>query len=376
MKTVPLAGMQPGDQPWVKRQPHILVVDDEESILSSLREVLSVTFDDFCISTATSAEEALDILYDRSADLLITDLKLPEMDGLELTRSVKSVSPDTHSILITAYGNGNISDMASNLGCLAYLEKPFDIDVLLHYASIALEKVVQPANPQQPLDLKEILRLYMKSGKDAVLSVISDEHAGYLVTHKGRIIHAQFREMTGCDALLALIELDDAFVRPLKFKPPKKRTLSVSWHTLEAALELSSKEKRLALLRGRLASPGRLHVEGSTSSVMRRQAPQSKTAKSQMSLRDQTHLIKFEKHFKEQKAKPLPLTPEETSSSDISALVNTGIAHFQAHRLREAERFWRRALELDQNCKEARNNLAVLQMVLQMRAKKAKDIVH
>ncbi len=115
------------------------------------------------------------------------------MDGLELTRSVKSVSPDTHSILITAYGNGEISNSANALGCLAYLEKPFDIDVLLHYSSIALEKVAKPSNPQKPLDLNKILRIYMKSKKDTVLSIIADEHAGYLVVKNGRIIHAQYK---------------------------------------------------------------------------------------------------------------------------------------------------------------------------------------
>lgn len=363
------------------KQPHILIVDDEECILTSLSDILTMTFGNYSISTAKSAEQALDIMYDHSVDLIITDLKLPEMDGLELTKNVKSISPETESILITAFGNRAISDNAGKLGCLAYLEKPFDVDVLIHYASLALKRVSSQARESSPIGLFAMLQLYMQSGKDATLSVISGEHAGYLIIKESRIIHAQFAGKVGCEALLMLMDFPDVSVGPFRYKAPPKRTLSVSWPTIVAAMESDSAQTRLALLRGSISSIRDLPVYGSVSSVMRPVA----TPRSQQvgNLRNQTQSIDFDSYFKNQSndfgqmqarssnsatVKMMKqISPPLDLHTNVRVLVNAGITNFQAHRLDEAEKYWKKALELDEGCKEARNNLSVLAMVRKMK---------
>ncbi|MCC6932767.1 MAG: response regulator [Deltaproteobacteria bacterium] len=122
-----------------QKRPTILIVDDEESLLLSLCDVLSLSFTNFEIVNASSAEAAIPILKTKCTELLITDFRLPGMNGLELTHCLKQIAPDTKAILITAYGNESIAKQALNNGCIAYLEKPFDIDNLLLHVQQGLK---------------------------------------------------------------------------------------------------------------------------------------------------------------------------------------------------------------------------------------------
>ncbi len=171
------------------------------------------------------------------------------------------------------------------------------------------------------------------------------------------------------------MQLKNAFIKPLKYKSPFRKTLSVSWSTLEGALNSKVKEQQLAMLNGRCASHGRLNIEATTSNVMRLRNTRNENPISKIGLREKRDFVNLEKRFKnEHSIKPLPLVSKQNVQKQIVELVNAGIGHFQAHRLREAEQHWRKALELDKNCKEARNNLAVLQIVLQMKIKSKKSI--
>lgn len=121
------------------RRPTILIVDDEEGLLLSLCDVLALSFGNFEIVNASSAEAAIPILKAQKTELLITDYRLPAMNGLELTRCLRAIAPATKAILITAYGNENIAKQAVQNGCIAYLEKPFDIDTLLLHVQQGLK---------------------------------------------------------------------------------------------------------------------------------------------------------------------------------------------------------------------------------------------
>ena len=148
-------------------RPKILIVDDEEELLTSLCDVLSVSYSNFDILGTVSAEDAIGMLDDQNTSLVITDLKLPAMNGLQLTQNIKNLSPNTPSILMTAYGNDNISLQAKNNGCLAYIQKPFDIDVLIKHIDKALgvEKApVQYLSKQMPISAPTSLEPIISSG--------------------------------------------------------------------------------------------------------------------------------------------------------------------------------------------------------------------
>lgn len=106
---------------------HILVVDDKPRVAFFLSKTLERLNQDYRVSVAHSGEEALEILSDSSVDLLITDLNMPGISGLELIRWVQAFSPETRTILVTAYGDDEIEAEARRLEAYRYITKPFDI---------------------------------------------------------------------------------------------------------------------------------------------------------------------------------------------------------------------------------------------------------
>ena len=104
-----------------KRQ--IFIIDDDEHILEYMNEFLSGQ--SYEVSAFTSAKEAMDKLEKKTPDLVITDVKMDEMTGDEVLRHVKSHSPDTGVIMITAFGNVAHSVNAMQKGVFDYITKPF-----------------------------------------------------------------------------------------------------------------------------------------------------------------------------------------------------------------------------------------------------------
>ncbi len=116
----------------------ILIVDDEPSMREMLRIMMHKEgFDVFTAGSRTTASEAL---ARKAVDVLITDLRLPDGDGLEILRQVKAASPDTVAIVMTAFGSHELNIAAIRLGADAYLTKPFDVEELRLVVRGAFEK--------------------------------------------------------------------------------------------------------------------------------------------------------------------------------------------------------------------------------------------
>lgn len=118
----------------------ILVVDDEETVRNVLTQVLQE--DGYSICAATNGQEALELLEHRSFSLVITDIKMPVMDGMELLANVKSRFPDTQVIIITSHASLETTLEALRHGAYDYLFKPFeDLDLISAAARRAVEQV-------------------------------------------------------------------------------------------------------------------------------------------------------------------------------------------------------------------------------------------
>jgi DNA-binding NtrC family response regulator len=112
----------------VRNGASILIADDEQTMREACREVL-VT-EGFLLEEAASGEEALGLLQKRSFDLLILDLKMPRVDGLEVLRRVQKESPGTATVVITGYPSVDSAVEAMKLGAADFLPKPFTPDIL------------------------------------------------------------------------------------------------------------------------------------------------------------------------------------------------------------------------------------------------------
>jgi DNA-binding NtrC family response regulator len=109
-----------------KRQ-YVLIVDDDERVLFVLSRALRALEDGYRVETARSGEEALEKAQARSYDILITDIVMSGMDGVELTEAFKDLYPDTVVIWITAHGRHRFQSSGKRLHVHQCLEKPIRI---------------------------------------------------------------------------------------------------------------------------------------------------------------------------------------------------------------------------------------------------------
>jgi two-component system, NtrC family, response regulator PilR len=116
----------------------ILVVDDEKS----MRDLLSITLEKegYDVLTAAGGQPAIEALHRESVDAVITDLRMPKVDGLQVLRAAKEISPDTAVIVITAVASTETAVEAMKLGAYDYITKPFKLDEVNLIVRNALER--------------------------------------------------------------------------------------------------------------------------------------------------------------------------------------------------------------------------------------------
>jgi len=124
----------------------ILVVDDEASIREMLQKGLS-QMGEFNVETAQNGAEAIEKIGKEIFDLVLTDLKMPEMDGLELLKNIKGTKPEVMVILMTAYGSIETAVEAMKMGANDYITKPINFeDLLLHISKVQRESLLLKEN--------------------------------------------------------------------------------------------------------------------------------------------------------------------------------------------------------------------------------------
>lgn len=118
----------------------ILLVDDEQLILDSLSRELTSAPLSFDVRLATNGEEAVGMIADAAPDLVITDLRMPGLDGYQVLKAAKRKDPHTMVIILTGYADMQSAIDALRLGADEYLQKPCDPDELLYRVSSCSSK--------------------------------------------------------------------------------------------------------------------------------------------------------------------------------------------------------------------------------------------
>jgi len=109
------------------RPKKLMIVDDEEVLTYSLYQSFILAEENYEVVTAASGEEASEKLQSADFDLVITDITMPGMSGLELLAQIRDKYPTTVVIVMTAYSSEDKKDEALSLGARNYIEKPFEI---------------------------------------------------------------------------------------------------------------------------------------------------------------------------------------------------------------------------------------------------------
>lgn len=116
----------------------VLLVDDEEDFVQSLSERIKMR--DLDSDVALNGEEALRIVDDDTPDVMVLDLKMPGIDGMEVLRRVKKAYPKLQVIMLTGHGSEKDEKEARRLGAFEYLEKPTTIDTLIKHIKRAFKQ--------------------------------------------------------------------------------------------------------------------------------------------------------------------------------------------------------------------------------------------
>jgi len=147
----------------------IMVVDDEKQICQNVEKILSKN--NYEVIHAASAKEALEKMATDSFSLLISDIVMPEMNGLELLKLVKTEWPLTKAVMMTAYASTNTAVKAIRLGALDYLTKPFTPDELRSTVDLALSGKLAEARTTE----KEIIDIDMPFDREEVAKYTGED---------------------------------------------------------------------------------------------------------------------------------------------------------------------------------------------------------
>jgi len=120
----------------MSEQVIVLVVDDNPTMTTTMADILMLK--GYQVYSAFSGTQALDILHDQPVDILLTDVRMPDMNGVELYRKARLLHPDLITFLMTAYAADDIIENGVQEGIKTILTKPLDIDFLLVMFSAAL----------------------------------------------------------------------------------------------------------------------------------------------------------------------------------------------------------------------------------------------
>jgi CheY-like chemotaxis protein len=189
----------------------VLIVDDEKPFLLSLTDGLAAYAKDFEVLTALNGKEAVKALEANGVDLVVTDLRMPKMDGFELLAHMSSSYPDIPVIVMTAYGTPAIEERLQAMGTFHYLEKPLEFAVLADKIVDALKTGASP-DRIHGISLAAFLQLLEMEHKTCTLTVISGGREGQLYFVKGELMQAAAGKVKGEEAALDIVTWDNVVI--------------------------------------------------------------------------------------------------------------------------------------------------------------------
>jgi CheY-like chemotaxis protein len=186
----------------------ILLVDDEPAVLFALSEALVDRRRGIQVVTATDGREAIAALEAQAVHLVVTDLRMPEVDGFELLAHLRRHHPSLPVIIMTALGTAETTERLGAAGALECLSKPFDVGVLKRKIQEMLAQRVR--GRVENISLASFLQLLEIERKTCTLSVTAGERMGTLSFRGGKLVGAETGGVTGPEAAFEIIGWEHA----------------------------------------------------------------------------------------------------------------------------------------------------------------------
>jgi DNA-binding response OmpR family regulator len=214
------------------RRRKVLIVDDEEPIVFGLLRVLYQDNDTADVLLASTGEIARQIMVENEIDVMVTDMRLPGMSGLDLLCWASSEGFKTRVIVITAFDIAGIHEMAYRFGCLKILQKPFDAHALREMVRNALERVDTFTGSLTNLSPADVIQMLCLGQKTTTLHVNQEQDFGRVVIEEGEIVHATWNALKGEDAFHEILRATHGMFSTLPFPEDTPRTISREWQHL------------------------------------------------------------------------------------------------------------------------------------------------
>jgi len=210
----------------------VLIVDDEETLTWSMAKSLSKDKDKYEVMIANNGREALGLLKKSQIDLVISDIRMPDINGLDLLVRIKMEHPQTKVIIMTAYGSSDVQKEANRRGSLFYIEKPFEINDIRKIIVDLIGKKKGFQGKVFDVQLTDIIQMNCLGRLTTALVITRNGEKGVIYFNEGEIIHAECGEKKGSDAFYRILTWDEGeFVSNIGFIPPVQ-TIFQSWEHL------------------------------------------------------------------------------------------------------------------------------------------------
>jgi CheY-like chemotaxis protein len=216
----------------------VLFVDDDSHLLETVRSLMSqMSGGRWEILTATNAGRALRLLQERTIQLVVVDLRMPVMDGLQFLALVNRRYPNLHKAVLTGHATEEYRAACLAHGADLFLEKPGTPEEweALHTSLNELLRW-KPAEGFQGVlkrvGLEDILQMECLGGSSSVLEVAAGRAQGRIYIRDGALVHAAFQSFEGEPAFHQILRLQGGTFHLLPFEDPGKTTLEGSWEFL------------------------------------------------------------------------------------------------------------------------------------------------
>lgn len=237
---------------------HVLIVDDEEQLLLTMQAGFESYKDRFQILTARNGKEAIALLAAARINLVVTDLKMPEMDGIELLSFLKNNFPEIPAIVMTAFGTPEIENGLLHTNMIRMLEKPVDFDELTQLILSLLEHDLT-GGTLTGISVPSFLQLIEMEQNTCLMEVKSTEsEQGLLYFNKGVLYDAVFGKETGEEAVYSILMLDDVKIS-FRTLPSKKLKKKIKTPLMKLLMEGIRRKDEHALLREEEKSENQEH---------------------------------------------------------------------------------------------------------------------
>jgi len=210
----------------------VLVVDDEADMLWMLQRNLNKGMKDVEILAAESGEEALSILSDKKVNLVISDINMPGMNGLDLLLEISNRYPQTGVIIMTAYPSNTYENQAMLGGSLRFIEKPFDIKVVRQIVQDTLNAEEGFQGTVDGIDLMDIVQFNGLARATAALKVTTANSEGMIFFKNGNVVHAMCDSESGENAFFKIISFQGGSLQNIRGVEPPVMSIKKSLESL------------------------------------------------------------------------------------------------------------------------------------------------